>query len=139
MGDRRKNLAVVSQTTKPGVYFPVFMLQTLATATSSVLSWGKWISLVMAIHAFYCVFDSRQRNAVYGEFYKLRFMKRTGSPASTTTALLAFALWASAFVSFLLPQFWELNYSGVLAIAMFATVMLSSFLDARAFRKDNWR
>jgi hypothetical protein len=66
-------------------------------------------------------------------------MKRTGSPASITTALLAFVLWASGFVSFFFPRFWEWNYSGVLAIGMFGTVMLSSFFDARAFRRGNWR
>jgi hypothetical protein len=110
-----------------------------ATASTSAQNWGKWLALVMAAHAFYCIFSPAQRNAVYGEFYKLRFMKRTGSPASRITALLAFVLWGSWFVSFLFPRFWEWSYSGVLAIGLFATVMLSSFLDARAFRLRKWR
>jgi hypothetical protein len=108
-----------------------------AMANSSAQSWGKWLFLLMAAPAFYC--NSAQRNAVYGEFYKLRFMKRTGSPASRTTAVLGFVLWGSGFVSFLFPRFWEWRYSGVLAIGLFATVMLSSFLDARAFRASNGR
>jgi hypothetical protein len=110
-----------------------------AATNSSASSWGKWLSLVMAVHAFYCIFNSSQRNAAYGEFYKLRFMKRMGWPASSTTAVLAFILWGSGFVSFLLPKFWNWDFSGVLAIGLFAVVMLSSFLDARAFRAGSWR
>jgi hypothetical protein len=41
---------------------------------------GEMMFLVMAGHAAFCIFNSAQRNAVYGEFYKLRFMKRTGRP-----------------------------------------------------------
>jgi hypothetical protein len=105
-----------------------------AAANGSAQRWGKWLFLVMAVHAAYCIFNSAQRNAVYGEFYKLRFMKRTGSPASPITAILAFVVWGSGFLSFLFPRFWDWGYSGVLAIGLFGTVMLSSFLDARAFR-----
>jgi hypothetical protein len=111
----------------------------VAAANSSAQNWGKWMFLVMAGHAAFCIFNSAQRNAVYGEFYKLRFMKRTGSPASPTTAIFALVLWGSGFVSFLFPRFWDWDYSGVSAIGLFATVMLSSFLDARAFRAGNWR
>jgi len=114
-------------------------LHLTVAANSSAHSWAKWLFLAMAVHAFYCIFNVHQRDVVYVEFYKLRFMKRTGAPASTTTALLAFVLWASGFVSFLFPRFWGWDYSGVLAVGLFATVMLSSFLDARAFREGNRR
>jgi hypothetical protein len=110
-----------------------------AMATSSTQRWGKWLFLVMTAHALFCIFNAAQRNAVYGEFYRLGFMKRTGSPASRTTAVLAFVIWGSGFVTLLFPRLWEWGYSGYLAIGLFATVMLSSFLDGRAFRAGNDR
>lgn len=95
----------------------------------------RWLFLAMALHAFYCIFDARQRDVVYGEFYKLRFMRRAGAPASVRTAILAFLLWGAGFVTFLHPRFWDWDYSGVLAIGLFGTLMLSSFVDARDYRK----
>jgi hypothetical protein len=108
-------------------------------ASSPALSWGKWVFLTMALDAFYCMFNARHRNVMLGEIYKLRFMKRTGAPASTRTAFLACVLWGSGFASFFRPRFWDWDYSGVLALGLFATVMLSSYLDARAFRDRSWR
>jgi hypothetical protein len=70
-------------------------------------TWGKWVFLAMAVHAFYSIFNERQRNLIYGEFYKFRFMKRDGFPASVRTALAAFALWSLAYLSFSYPRFWD--------------------------------
>jgi hypothetical protein len=108
-------------------------------ATSTAPSWGKWIFLALAVHAFYGVFNERQRDAAYGECYRLRFMKRRGYPASVRTTWFAFALWSSAFVSLFFPNFWEWDYSGILFIGAFVGVMLSSYIDARSFRNRDWR
>jgi hypothetical protein len=115
------------------------MLAISFAAAGAAPSWGKWIPLALAVHAFYCVFNERQRDAAYGECYRLRFMKRNGHPASVRTALFAFVLWSSAFVSFFFPNFWEWDYSGLLFIGAFASVMLSSYIDARSFRTRHWR
>ena len=78
--------------------------------TGTTPSWGRWIFLALAVHAFYCVFNERQRDTVYGECYRYWFMKRRGYPASVRTTVIAFALWSSAFVSFFFPNFWEWDY-----------------------------
>lgn len=124
-----------------GVYLSAVMVgfSLIAAVSGSALSWGKWLCLAMALDASYCIFNARHRNVMLGKIYKLRFMKRTGAPASTRTAFLACVLWGSGFASFLFPRFWDWDYSGVLAIGLFATVMLSSYLDARAFRHRSWR
>ena len=108
-------------------------------AESSAAGWAKWLFLAMALLAFYCMFNGWLRNAVFGEFYKLRFMKRTGSPASVRTAAIAFIGWSGALVSCFFPRFWEWDYSGVLFIGLFIIVMVSSYFDALSFRKGNWR
>jgi len=97
-------------------------------------TWGKWFFLLMAVHAFYSIFSERQRNLMYGEFYKFRFMKRDGSPASIRTSLLAFTLWSLASLRYFHPKLWEWEYSGVLLLGGIVTVMISSYLDARSFR-----
>ena len=89
----------------------------------------------MALIALYCVFHESARNSLFGECYKLRFMKNTGSPASIRTAVIAFVLWSATFVTSFFPSFWDWNYSGGLFIAGFISVMLSSYLDARSFKE----
>ena len=90
---------------------------------------------MFALHALFCTFNARQRDIVCGEFYKLRSIERTESQphyrGSVGVRTLGFSI-----VSFLFPPFWEWHYSGVLAIGIFATVMLS-FLDAGSCRKSN--
>ena len=99
----------------------------------------EYVFLLMALIALYCVFHEGARNILFSECYKLRFMKNTGSPASIRTAVIAFALWSATFVTCFFPSFWNWNYSGMLFIAGFISVMLSSYLDARSFRNRNWR
>ena len=107
-------------------------------SSQTAQSWGKWVALAMALHALYSMFNAKQRNLIYGEFYKFRFMMRRGYPASVRTAFLACVLWSLGFLSFLYPNFWEWDYSGVLFLAGYATVMLSSYIDARSCRARVW-
>ena len=100
---------------------------------------GYWLFLAMALLSLYCIFSPRWRDVILSECYKPLGMKRTGTPASVRTAVLAFTGWAGAFLTCYFPHYWEWDYSGVLFIGLFVIVLLSSYLDSVSFRRRTWR
>jgi hypothetical protein len=88
-----------NRSANPLDYYSMILFAILQRGASSSYQWGKWLLLVIALLALFCMFNESFRNVVCGECYKLRFMKRTGSPASVRTALIGFITWSGAFVS----------------------------------------
>jgi len=99
------------------------------------------VRLGIATVVFGCLYgfvNSKWRNAISGDLYRLRGMKRTGAPASLRTHFISLLFWSYAlFLSFQAAEWADSSFWRIAPFIGFVLAgMISSWMDVRRYRSS---